>query len=316
MIYWKVSLVNEFVGYYKSETSPFNAFHCWHSNNKKRHLKDGEICIIARKKPQTVLGSAIFLFAIYHTWKPFHRLIITARTWKGNETTDSSKPARAVKPHLHAQNKTKQNKNRYGTLNFNFEHGAPHLHNRNYIVFPVLGMVPGLYRPYILYVSSKWWKKSKLWFFSSPYIANDWRTKYKAITKKWHMKWARKKRSHFKKWLFAAIALVVFNLKRPPFRCKQHVRLGCNRSKNWSCTAYRSTFSATPEVSAPLKFWLPALKFFHDRCVYRAIIVSAVPENCQYGDKILGCPTSFFGTCKWGSPCAASEGPFFNVSLG
>ena len=62
-----------------------------------------EIWFSARKNPQTALGSAIFIFALCHTWDPFHRLVITATASKGNETTDSSKPARAVKPHLQAQ---------------------------------------------------------------------------------------------------------------------------------------------------------------------------------------------------------------------
>ena len=44
---------------------------------------------------------------------------------------------------------------------------------------------------------------------------------------------------------------------------------------------------------APLKFWAPMPKFFQDRYVYTAITDSAVPKNCQYGAKILGCRANF-----------------------
>ena len=47
------------------------------------------------------------------------------------------------------------------------------------------------------------------------------------------------------------------------------------------------------EVGAPLKFWAPVPKFFQDRYVYTAITNSAVPKNCQYGAKILGCRANF-----------------------
>ena len=52
-------------------------------------------------------------------------------------------------------------------------------------------------------------------------------------------------------------------------------------------------FGTVEVVSATLKFWAPVPKFFQDRYVYTAITDSAVPKNCQYGAKILGCRANF-----------------------
>ena len=67
--------------------------------------------------------------------------------------------------------------------------------------------------------------------------------------------------------------------------CKQRMRLGCNRSK----------------IDLTLH---TGLRFRHrtsiqDRYVYTAITDSAVPKNCQYGAKILGCRANFL-VRKWG----------------
>ena len=82
------------------------------------------------------------------------------------------------------------------------------------------------------------------------------------------------------------------------------MRLGCNRSKidlalhtglrfRHRASIYRCRDYLPEVVSAPLKFWAPVPKFFQDRYVYTAITGSAVPKNCQYGAKILGCRANF-----------------------
>ena len=43
--------------------------------------------VLGEKEPQTRLRSTRRFF-----FSPVHRLAITARTWKGNKTTDSTKP--------------------------------------------------------------------------------------------------------------------------------------------------------------------------------------------------------------------------------